>query len=169
MGVNGSRGIMLKYLHRRSVFHNDEVQPLLSTALKHAWMCRYMSWLQSGKILVSNKSEQTLCPSFIIANNSDFSHRSFPSQWYTNIKKWMLLNTLKCIFEKTSFNYLPFGYVLAFWVSTVCLVFFFKQHLNTCIDADMLFLLMFTLMQECFKFQNEIQAPLISMGDSHWL
>lgn len=28
---------------------------------------------------------------------------------------------------------------------------------------------MFTLMQECFKFQNEIQAPLISMADSHWL
>lgn len=28
---------------------------------------------------------------------------------------------------------------------------------------------MFTLKQECFKFQYEIQAPLISMAYSHWL
>lgn len=41
---------------------------------------------------------------------------------------------------------------------------FFKQHLNTCIDADIYFLLMFTLKQECFKFQYEIQTPLIDLN-----
>lgn len=43
--------------------------------------------------------------------------------------------------------------------------FFKKQHLNMCVDADMLFLQMFTLPQECFKFQNKIQAPLMSMAN----
>lgn len=81
----------------------------------------------------------------------------------------MLLNTFKCVFEKKKLliiclldMYWHFGLALSGFRG------FFKQHLNTCINADM-FLLMFTLMQECFKVQNEIQAPLISMADSHWL